>query len=66
MVIEQGSLLDRIDYNMTVTHERIVKSRKELVKAAKHQEAGSFKLCVLLLVIMIIGFVLALLVKVAL
>ena len=66
MVIEQGSLLDRIDYNMTLTHERIVKSKQELVKAAKHQEAGSFKLCVLLLVILIIGFVLALLVKIAL
>jgi syntaxin 16 len=66
LVIEQGTMLDRIDYNMTVTHERIVKGRKELVKAAKHQEAGTFKLCVLLLVVLIIGFTIALLVKVAL
>ena len=66
MVIEQGSLLDRIDHNMTITHERIVDSKKELVKAAQYQKSGSFKLCVLLLCVLIIGFTLALLVKIIL
>jgi syntaxin 16 len=66
LVIEQGTMLDRIDHNMTVTHERVVQGRKQLEKAQKHQEAGSFKLCVLLLVVMIIGFFIALMVKIAL
>ena len=59
-------MLDRIDHNMTVTHERVVQGRKQLEKAQKHQEAGTFKLCVLLLVVMIIGFLLALMIKIAL
>ena len=65
LVIEQGTILDRIDHNMTVTHERVVKGRQHLQKAQKHQEAGTFKLCVLLLIVMICGFALALLVKIA-
>jgi syntaxin 16 len=66
LVIEQGTMLDRIDHNMTVTHERVVQGRKQLEKAQKHQEAGTFKLCVLLLVVMIIGFLIALMIKIAL
>jgi syntaxin 16 len=66
LVIEQGTMLDRIDHNMTVTHERVVQGKIQLEKAAKHQEAGTFQLCVLLLVVMIIGFAIALMVKVAL
>jgi syntaxin 16 len=65
LVIEQGTMLDRIDHNMTVTHERVVQGRKQLEKAAKHQEAGTFKLMVLLLIVMIIGFAIALMVKIA-
>ena len=64
LVIEQGTILDRIDENMRVTHTRVVKGRKELEKAAKHQKAGCFKLMVLFMVVMIIGFILALAVKV--
>ena len=63
MIVDQGTVLDRIDYNMTLTHDRVVQSKKELIKANDHLEAGSFKICVLLLVILIIGFTLALLVK---
>ena len=63
LVIEQGTILDRIDENMRVTHTRVVKGRKELEKAAKHQKAGCFKLLVLFLVVMIIGFILAIAIK---
>lgn len=65
LVIEQGTILDRIDYNMSLTHERVTKASAEIKKAAKHQEAGQFKLCVLLLVVLIMGFVIALLFKAA-
>ena len=64
MIIDQGSVLDRIDYNVEITHERVEKGKKELVEAAKLQKAGTFKLCVLFLVVMIIGFLLALAVKI--
>lgn len=65
LVIEQGTVLDRIDYNMNLTHERVTKARKELQKAAEHQKAGRFKLLVLFLIVLIIGFTLALLFKIA-
>ncbi|KEG11346.1 syntaxin [Trypanosoma grayi] len=63
LVIEQGAVLDRIDYNMTVTHSRVQKGKVELQKAAEYQEAGAFKLCVLFLVVLIIGLLIALLFK---
>ena len=38
LIMEQGTVLDRIDYNMTMAHDKVVKARKELQAAAKHQE----------------------------
>lgn len=63
LVIEQGTVLDRVDYNMTLAHDKVTKARKELEQAAKIQSAGRFKLCVLFLVVMILGFTIALLFK---
>ncbi len=63
MVIEQGTVLDRIDYNMTLTHKAVSGSKVELLAAQKHAEAGTFKICVLLLIVLIIGFTLAVMVK---
>ncbi|KAG9394889.1 SNARE domain [Carpediemonas membranifera] len=40
MVVEQGTLLDRIDYNMDVTVETVEKAVKDLAKANKHQKRG--------------------------
>ncbi|CBH14727.1 QA-SNARE protein putative [Trypanosoma equiperdum] len=53
LVIEQGAVLDRIDYNMSITHERVQSGRAELEKAAEYQEAGLFKTCFLFLVVTI-------------
>lgn len=63
LVIEQGAVLDRIDYNMTVTHTRVEKARTELQKAAEYQAAGTFKLCVLFMIVLIIGLMIALFFK---
>lgn len=63
LVIEQGAVLDRIDYNMTITHTRVQKARQELQKAAEYQSAGTFKLCVLFMVVLIIGLMIALFFK---
>lgn len=63
LVIEQGAVLDRIDYNMNITHTRVQKARVELQKAADYQKAGGFKLCVMFMCILIIGMVIALIFK---
>ncbi|KAG5492689.1 hypothetical protein JKF63_01268 [Porcisia hertigi] len=63
LVIEQGAVLDRIDYNMTVTHTRVQRARTELQKAAKYQSAGAFKLCVLFLMVLIVGLIITLFFK---
>lgn len=63
LVIEQGAVLDRIDYNMTITHTRVQKARTELQKAAEYQKAGTFKICVLFMIILIIGLAIALFFK---
>ncbi len=40
MVAEQGTLLDRIDYNMDITAEQVDKGVSDLRKANKHQKRG--------------------------
>lgn len=64
MIAEQGTVLDRIDYNMTMTVERVTKAKEELKQAAELQKAGTFKLCVLFLIVLIVGFLLALFFKI--
>jgi syntaxin 16 len=66
LVREQGTILDRVDYNMNVTHKRVVDTKDKLKDAADYQDASSFQLCFLLLIVMVVGFVIALMVKVAL
>lgn len=63
LVIEQGAVLDRIDYNMTITHTRVQKARVELQRAAEYQSAGTFKLCLLFMIVLIIGLMIALFFK---
>lgn len=64
LVIEQGAVLDRIDYNMTLTHTRVQRARTELQRAAQYQSAGTFKLCVLFMIVLIIGLAIALFFKI--
>ncbi|EPY20923.1 syntaxin 16 [Strigomonas culicis] len=63
LVIEQGAVLDRIDYNMQITHTRVQKAKTELQKAAEYQSAGTFKLMVLFMIILIVGLMIALFFK---
>ena len=65
LVIESGTVLDRIDHNMTLAHESVKKGVVELEAAKKIQEAGTYKLCVMFLIVLILGFLLALLFKAA-
>jgi syntaxin 16 len=63
LVLEQGTILDQIDYNLVKSKDTLVKATEELNIAVKHQEAGRFKLCVLFLVMLILGFVVAIVMK---
>lgn len=65
LVIDQGTVLDRIDHNMNLTHQRVTEGVKELKQAQEIQQAGTYKLCVMFLIVLIIGFLLALMFKIA-
>jgi syntaxin 16 len=63
MVIDQGSLLDRIDYNVERTAEHTKEAEKELVVATKYQKKGTRRLIILLLILLVVGMFILLLVK---
>ena len=63
MVIDQGSLLDRIDYNVERTVEHLEKAEKELVVATKYQRKGTRRLLILLLILLVVGMFILLLLK---
>ena len=62
LIVEQGSVLDRIDYNVEQTLDRFKSSNKHINKAAKYQKASgtSFFILFLLLFIVICIFILVL------
>jgi len=62
LVVEQGSLLDRIDYNVEQTLENLSKAKVHIDKADKHQKRSRTALCIIVLIMLIIvaGFILVL------
>jgi len=56
LVVEQGTVLDRIDYNIEVTHQRVVAGNQELIKANEYSSKASKKFwwCFGILLILII------------
>ena len=62
LVVEQGSLLDRIDYNVEQTLDNLSKAKGHIDKADKHQKRSRSALCiiVLLMLILVAGFILIL------
>ena len=49
LVEEQGTILDRIDYNVEATQTRIYEGYKQLQKAEKYQRANRKMYCILIL-----------------
>jgi len=49
LVIDQGSVVDRIDYNMEQVSTHVEQGVKELTKAEKHQKSSRMMLCILFL-----------------
>eukprot|EP01065_Artemidia_motanka_P038885 TRINITY_DN47731_c0_g1_i1.p1 TRINITY_DN47731_c0_g1~~TRINITY_DN47731_c0_g1_i1.p1 ORF type:complete len:317 (+),score=95.41 TRINITY_DN47731_c0_g1_i1:57-1007(+) len=62
-LVEQGTMLDRIDTQLVNTHESIVKAVKELRKVEEHQKRSTFTILVMLLCVLIVIFAIAVFVK---
>jgi len=62
LVVEQGSLLDRIDYNVEQTLDNLGKAKTEIDKAERHQKRSRTALCIIVLIVLILvmGFILVL------
>ena len=60
LVMEQGSILDRIDYNIDVAGDNVIKSKKSLIKANEYHKQNCFRnvMLVLLIIIFIESFML--------
>jgi syntaxin 16 len=54
LVIDQGTILDRIDYNMENAVEAATEGVKQLEKAEEHQKNSMSVKCIILLVVLII------------
>mmetsp|Transcript_28214 Transcript_28214/g.40178 ORF Transcript_28214/g.40178 Transcript_28214/m.40178 type:complete len:315 (-) Transcript_28214:339-1283(-) len=54
LVIDQGTLLDRIDYNMESAVENVRQGKEQLDKAEEHQKNAMSVRCIILLVVLII------------
>ena len=63
MVIDQGSLLDRIDYNVERTAEHVKEAEKELQTATKYQKKGTRRMVILLLILLVVGMFILVLIK---
>lgn len=54
LVIDQGTILDRIDYNMESAVEQAKEGIKQLEKAEEHQKNSMSVKCIIALVVLII------------
>jgi syntaxin 16 len=53
MVIDQGTVLDRIDYNIEQVNVYTEGAYEELVKAAKYQDTTKAKVCIVILIVLV-------------
>eukprot|EP00873_Tetraselmis_striata_P019201 jgi/Tetstr1/439465/TSEL_027898.t1 len=63
MVIDQGTILDRIDYNMEQVAVKIDEGVKQIIKAEKKQKSSCRILCIMVLFVAVVLMLLVLLVK---
>ncbi|KAK5118326.1 hypothetical protein LTR62_002839 [Meristemomyces frigidus] len=63
MVIDQGTVLDRVDYNVERTREDVKEAEKELVTATGYQKKGTRRKVIFLLVLIVVGMVILLAIK---
>jgi len=63
LVIDQGTILDRIDYNIEQASEKIAGAVKELDTADKHQKNSKVMLCIYLLLVLCMCMAVVLVIK---
>lgn len=63
MVIDQGTMLDRIDYNVERMTTDVKGAEKELVVAAGYQKKTTKRKIILLLILIIAGMIILLVIK---
>ncbi|BFU20766.1 syntaxin putative [Entamoeba histolytica] len=66
LIHEQGTIIDRIDYNIDHTEHQVSKAVEEIKQAETYQKATRVKIIVLILLILILGAIIVLVLKVAL
>ncbi len=63
MVIDQGTMLDRIDYNVEQMGQSVKGADKELVVASGYQKKGNRRKLMLLLILLVVGMFIILFTK---
>jgi len=63
MVIDQGTMLDRIDYNVERMATDVKEADKELKVATKYQKKGTKRMILLLLALLVVGMFILVLIK---
>ncbi|EFC50239.1 predicted protein [Naegleria gruberi] len=63
LVVEQGTLLDRIDRNIEATFEHVSQGNKELEQSEKYQKCGAMALAILILGVVLLLAIIALVLK---
>jgi syntaxin 16 len=63
LVLDQGTILDRIDYNLTLSKENSKNAVKQLVSAQKSQNCTRAASCLLFLIVLIVLLLLLLIFK---
>ncbi|EGF78310.1 hypothetical protein BATDEDRAFT_26894 [Batrachochytrium dendrobatidis JAM81] len=60
MVIDQGTVLDRIDYNVEQTNVSLEDAHKELIKASQMQNTSLAKYCIIVLLVLVVIMIIVL------
>jgi syntaxin 16 len=63
LVVEQGTMLDRVDHNITQAAVSVETGVKELVQAEKHQKQGRAMLCIIALIVLIVVMLIIIIVR---
>lgn len=63
LIIEQGTIIDRIDYNISESLDNANLAHKELERAARHQSKSRMWLCVIILTVIVIILLLCIVMK---
>ena len=53
LVMEQGTILDRIDYNIDIASSNVTKGKKNITKADKHMKNNCFRNVIIVLIVII-------------